>query len=77
MDWIGFIHFLCSSLTGLVLVYMKPLGVADELRMWKEASPDHAIPMEKVVPIAVSQDLPGAGSVEDFFRIEYRPSANV
>jgi uncharacterized iron-regulated membrane protein len=33
--------------------------------------------MEKVVSIAVSQDLPGADSVEDIFRIEYRPSANV
>jgi multidrug resistance efflux pump len=65
------------AVTGLVLVYMIPLGVADELRMGKEASPDQAIPMEKVVSIAVSQDLPGADSVEDIFRIEYRPSANV
>jgi hypothetical protein len=65
------------AVTGLVLVYMIPLGVADELRTGKEASPDQAIPMEKVVAIAVSQDLPGADSVEDIFRIEYRPSANV
>lgn len=53
------------AVTGLVLVYMIPLGVADELRTGKEASPDQAIPMEKVVSIAVSQDLPGADSVED------------
>ncbi|MBR8644599.1 hypothetical protein KEH51_08975 [[Brevibacterium] frigoritolerans] len=78
--WTGLIlsiFFMFIAVTGLVLVYMIPLGVADELRTGKEASPDQAIPMEKVVSIAVSQDLPGADSVEDIFRIEYRPSANV
>lgn len=78
--WTGLvlsIFFMFIAVTGLVLVYMIPLGVADELRTGKEASPDQAISMEKVVSIAVSQDLPGADSVEDIFRIEYRPSANV
>lgn len=78
--WTGLVlsvFFMFIAVTGLVLVYMMPLGVADELRTGKEASPDQAIPMEKVVSIATSQDLPGADSVEDIFRIEYRPSANV
>ena len=78
--WAGLIlsvFFMFIAVTGLLLVYMIPLGVADELRMGKDASPSQSIPMEKVVSIATSQDLPGADSVEDIFRIEYRPSANV
>lgn len=78
--WSGLIlsvFFMFIAVTGLVLVYMIPLGVADELRTGKESSPNQAIPMEKVVSIAASQGLPGTDSVDDIFRIEYRPSANV
>ncbi|MDO7488510.1 PepSY domain-containing protein [Peribacillus sp. NPDC096622] len=78
--WAGLIlsvFFMFIAVTGLLLVYMIPLGVADELRTGKEASPSQSIPMDKVVSIATSQGLPGVTSVEDIFRIEYRPSANV
>ncbi len=78
--WTGLILsvvFMFMAVTGLLLVYMIPLGLADELRMGKEASPSESISMKKVVSIATSQDLPGATSVEDIFRIELRPSANV
>jgi uncharacterized iron-regulated membrane protein len=78
--WSGLILsvvFMFVAVTGLLLVYMIPLGVADELRTGKEASPSQSIPMEKVVSIAASQGLPGVTSVEDIFRIEYRPSLNV
>ncbi len=78
--WSGLILsvvFMFVAVTGLLLVYMIPFGVADELRMGKEASPSQSIPMDEVVSIATSQGLPSVSSVEDIFRIEYRPSANV
>ncbi|MED3690940.1 PepSY-associated TM helix domain-containing protein [Peribacillus butanolivorans] len=78
--WSGLIlsvFFMFIAVTGLLLVYMIPLGVADELRTGKDASPSQSIPMDKVVSIATSQGLPSVTSVEDIFRIEYRPSANV
>ncbi|MGE7759630.1 PepSY domain-containing protein [Peribacillus sp. NPDC097895] len=78
--WTGLIlsvFFMFIAVTGLVLVYMIPLGVADELRTGKAASPDQALSMEKVVSIATSQELPGVDSVEDIFRIEYRPGLNI
>ncbi|MGG4266533.1 PepSY domain-containing protein [Peribacillus simplex] len=78
--WSGLIlsvFFMFIAVTGLLLVYMIPLGVADELRVGKEASPSQSVPMDRVVSIAASQGLPNVNSVEDIFRIEYRPSANV
>ncbi|OIK17223.1 hypothetical protein BIV60_00635 [Bacillus sp. MUM 116] len=78
--WSGLILsvvFMFVAVTGLLLVYMIPLGVADDLRTGKEASPSQSIPMDKVVSIATSQGLPGATSVEDIFRIEYRPGLNI
>ncbi|MED1466857.1 PepSY-associated TM helix domain-containing protein [Bacillus salipaludis] len=78
--WSGLILsvvFMFVAVTGLLLVYMIPLGVADDLRTGKEASPSQSIPMDKVVSIATSQGLPGVTSVEDIFRIEYRPGLNV
>jgi uncharacterized iron-regulated membrane protein len=65
------------AVTGLLLVYMIPLGVTDDIKMGKDASPSQSISMDKVISIATSQDLPGVASVEDIFRIEYRPSANI
>ncbi|MEH7351906.1 PepSY-associated TM helix domain-containing protein [Gottfriedia acidiceleris] len=78
--WSGLIlslFFMFIAVTGLMLVYMIPLGVADELKLGKEASPSQAINMDKVVSIATSQGLSGAKSVEDIFRIEYRPGLNI
>ncbi|MGG1679668.1 PepSY domain-containing protein [Neobacillus sp. NRS-1170] len=78
--WSGLILsvvFMFVAVTGLLLVYMIPLGVADDLKTGKEASPSQSIPMDKVVSIATSQGLPGVTSVKDIFRIEYRPSLNV
>jgi uncharacterized iron-regulated membrane protein len=78
--WAGLILsivFMFLAVTGLLLVYMIPLGVADELKTGKEASPSQSIPIDKVVSIATSQGLTGVTSVDDIFRIEYRPSANV
>ncbi|QIZ08582.1 PepSY domain-containing protein [Priestia megaterium] len=78
--WAGLIlsvFFMFIAVTGLILVYMLPLGVADELRTGKKASPSQAITMDKVVSIATSQGLPGVKSVEDIFRIEYRPGLNI
>lgn len=78
--WTGLILsivFMFLAVTGLLLVYMIPLGVTDELKMGKEASPSQSIPMGKVVSIATSQGLPGVKSAEDIFRIEYRPGLNI
>ncbi|GGB44300.1 PepSY-associated TM helix domain-containing protein [Fictibacillus barbaricus] len=69
--------FMFVAVTGLLLVYMIPLGVTDDIKMGKDASPSQSISMDKVISIAISQDLPGVASVEDIFRIEYRPSANI
>ncbi|RRN69489.1 hypothetical protein EI200_17020 [Peribacillus simplex] len=65
------------AVTGLLLVYMIPLGVADELRTGKERVQVNRYLWIGSCQIATSQGLPHVDSVEDIFRIEYRPSANV
>lgn len=78
--WVGLIFsivFMFMAITGLLLVYYLPLGLGTELKATKPTALGQAIPMEEVVSIATSQGLPGIDSVEDVFRIELTPSANV
>jgi uncharacterized iron-regulated membrane protein len=78
--WAGLllsIVFMFLAVTGLLLVYMIPLGISDVLKTGKAASPSQSIPMDEVVSIATSQGLPDVTSVEDIFRIEYRPGLNI
>jgi uncharacterized iron-regulated membrane protein len=78
--WAGLILsvvFMFMAVTGLLLVYYMPLGLGTVLKTGEDANPSQLIPMEKVVSIATSQGLPGISSIEDIFRIELTPSANV
>ena len=78
--WAGLILsiiFMFMAVTGLLLVYYLPLGLGTELKTGKTSSLEQSLPIERVVSIATSQDLPGIDSAEDIFRIEFTPSANV
>lgn len=65
------------AVTGLLMVYWLPLGLTTSLETGKEANLSQSIPMDQVVSIATSQELPGVSSDEDIFRIELTPSANI
>lgn len=71
------IVFMFIAVTGLLLVYMVPLGVTDDIQMGKKASPSEAISVDEVISISTSEGLEGVSSVDDIFRIEYRPGANI
>ncbi|MDQ0862143.1 PepSY-associated TM helix domain-containing protein [Bacillus sp. V2I10] len=78
--WAGLILsvvFMFIAVTGLLLVYYIPLGLGTDLKTGVKADPSKSIPIEKVISITTSQELPGIKSVEDIFRIELSPGSNV
>lgn len=77
--WVGLLLslvFFCSAVTGLMLLYMTQLGLANSLESGVKAGVSQAIPIEKVVSITLTQGLPGVTSIDDIWRIELTPSAN-
>lgn len=78
--WTGLVLsviFMFMAVTGLLLVYYLPLGLGTELKTGEGAYLGQPIPIEEVISIATSQDLPEIDSIDDIFRIELTPSANV
>ncbi|MEJ9233077.1 PepSY domain-containing protein [Peribacillus butanolivorans] len=78
--WAGLILsviFMYMAVTGLLLIFYTPLGLGTALKTGTDADLSQSIPIDKVVSITTSQELPGVTSIEDIFRIELTPSENV
>ncbi|MFJ7932253.1 hypothetical protein [Peribacillus sp. NPDC096448] len=58
-----------------MLIFYTPLGLGTALKTRTDLS--QSIPIDKVVSITTSQELPGITSMEDIFRIEWTPSKTV
>ncbi|MDQ0879199.1 hypothetical protein [Peribacillus sp. V2I11] len=75
--WAGLILsvvFMFVAVTGLLLIFYTPLGLGTALKTGTEVDLSQSIPIDKVVSITTSQELPDVTSIEDIFRIELTPS---
>jgi uncharacterized iron-regulated membrane protein len=70
------ISLMFIAVTGLLLIFYKPLGLGTALKKGTGADLSQSIHIDKVVSIATSQELPGVTSIEDILRIELSPSEN-